>query len=261
MSKEKKSLRQILRIPEAAILEELIASKCDSPSLVGLDDPQKVVRFMRANLRASYVFGRFIVPSYASAVFSSLTTRHPVDNSVGDTLARVIASVSEELCTNNIFWRSNERHSHFWDALESYHAGGGDMVEIIQFMALVDTQGLMSAIEQSTLWTAPSAAFAKNALNCCDDPLALFILMPANEEMAPATYAKALTSLSSEARFAKFRRFLETHVGLDNDEHGPAALDWLDIFIRSSECSEESVRAATKKVITVFSRGTSVVRG
>ncbi len=252
MPTEKKTLSGILQMPEAEELQKAIIRTSESPSLDRLDDPERALRFMRTNLRGSYTFGRFVVPSYATAIFASLTTIQPVQNKLGAVLETIIDVVKGELVTNNIFERPGEHHAHFWDALESYSFAGGDIGEVTSFLTYEGAYGFGQAIEWSSLWSAGSRRFAHNLLRCCEDPLALFILMPANEDLAPRLYARVLATFSREPQFVKFHRFLEKHVELDETGHGPAALAWLDMYIEKAGRRPAQIRAATNKVLAVF---------
>jgi len=252
MLETRKTLSQILRVPEAETLMALIAAKGRSATLSRLDEPERAMVFAKANLRASYLFARFVVPSYASAVFSSLTSAHPVDDEGGALLGRIMEAMRGELFNNNIFDRPGECHSHFHDAWEGYRQAGGDMHEAHHFMVLVEKYGFRRAIRDSTLWSERSADHAEAMLRCCEDPLALFILMPANEEFTPIVYARALSTLSREGRFDGLRTFLSKHVMLDEGDHGPAALEWLELHLRKTPPEPARLAEAIRKVSAVF---------
>lgn len=249
MSQSQKSLFSILDIPEAERLQRVIAAKGASPRLEGLRDPEKALRFIRSSLRGSYLFARFAVPAYAKAVFTLLPYLPPVDDAMGVMLTRILDAVRGELLNNNIFGREGECHSHYWDAREAYEAAGGDMEEIAAFEIDAQRYGFDRAMRSSPFWSLGAKQYAYALLRVCEDPLACFILMPANEELAPRVYKAALARLPDEARFDKFRQFFSRHVELDEGDHGPAALEWLDVAIRVSGCSREQIHAATEKVL------------
>lgn len=145
-----------------------------------------------------------------------------------------------------------EGYAHFNDMLEAYAAAGGDLEEWEQFAEMDRAFGLDHAMEQSPLWRPGSARYGKNLRACADDPLATFIMMPANEILAPLVYAQALASLPRDERFGKFRRFLEAHVELDEGDHGPAFLEWLDMYLLRADIWPDRRRAATRKIQTLF---------
>ena len=244
-----KSLFSILNVPEAETLQRAIAAKGASATLDGLRDPAKALRFIRSNLRGSYLFARFAVPAYAKAVFTLLPYLPPVDDRTGVILTRILDAVKGELLNNNIFGRDGECHSHYHDAREAYEAAGGDMEEVKGFERDAARMGFDRAMRASPFWSAGARTYADALMRVCEDPLACFILMPANEELAPRVYSAALARLPAEGRFDKFRQFFSRHVELDEGDHGPAALEWLDLYVRVSGCSREQIRAATEKVL------------
>lgn len=247
-----KSLVTVLSVPEAKRLQEVIAEKGRSPVLDGLDDPARALRFLRANVCGSYLFARFATPSYAAAVFQSLTKMPPVDDELGRILSSIVDAVRGELFNNNIFDRAGECHSHFYDAFEAYASAGGDVSQVRAFLDAERRHGFARAAAESELWGAGAVRHAHAMLACCRDPLALFVLMPANEDLTPRIYARALGSLSKEARFDAFRRFLERHVALDEDDHGPAALEWLDLYVRRMGIEPARLSAATELVLRLY---------
>lgn len=244
-----KTLAGILNVLEAEMLRDAITAKENSLALAGLDDPEKALAFIRSNLCISYLFARFTVPSYAAAVFSSLTAFHPADDALGATLSKLADAVRGELFNNNVFGRPGECHAHYHDMREAYEAAGGNMTDLSAFMELEGRLGFDRAIEMSTLWSPKSVRYARGLKRCYEDPLALFILMPANEELAPRIYARALVSLCREPRFAKFRQFIERHVALDEEDHGPIALDWLELYLDKTGRTPERIREAAGKVL------------
>lgn len=255
MSKERKTLARILNTTEAAKLQEIIVAKGNSPVLDELDDPEKATRFARVNLRGSYLFARFAVPAFASSVFGSLVRFPPVDDTLGKLVLHLTQAVMGEICNNLIFLRPDECHSHYYDALEAYQAAGGDMAAVTIFTEMVPRFGLDKAMAMSGMWSPGSRRYASNLLECCQDPLAMFILMPANEELAPRVYARALDKLSREKRFDKFRQFLDRHVELDESDHGPITLEWLETYIEKAGPKPAAIKTATEKVLAYFSGG------
>lgn len=244
-----KTLFDILDVPEAVGLAASIAKKGESARLDGLSHPAEALRFIRSTLRGSYLFARLAVPSYAAAAFAVLREFPPVDDRMGAMFARILEAVKGELLNNNIYDRPGECHSHYHDAREAYAAAGGDMEEVAAFERLAAEEGFVPAIEKSSFWSPGSRSYARAMLACCDDPLALFILMPANEELTPKVYARALASLPRTPRFAKFRQFFSRHVELDEGDHGPAALDWLDLYVRHAKPSRDERRIAARKAL------------
>jgi hypothetical protein len=247
------TLSGVLQNEAAKRLEAVLSAKADSPVFKGLGKPENALRFMRASLRGSYLFGRFAVPSYAAAVFGALSAFPPADETLGSMLSGVSEMVRGELFTNNIFGRHGERHAHFHDLSEAYATAGGDVREFWSFSELDAAYGFPYALEHSPLWSAGAARYARGLVNCCGDRLAVFIMMPANEALTPLIYPQALKYLCREERFAKFRRYLEAHVELDANDHGAVALEWLATFIARAKVPSSELRLATEKVLALFS--------
>jgi len=249
-----KTLQNILGMPQGVALQAAIMRKAASPSLDGLDDHERALRFIRSNLRGSYLFARFLVPSYAGAVFSSLTKFPPIDDELGPLISSIVDVVRGELTNNNVFERSGECHAHYHDALEAYEAAYGDMpqLEIDDFHRLESERGIHYALDHSSLWSPGSRAYARSLRACCRQPLATFILMSVNEELAPKIYDRVLASLSRHPRFDKFRHFIERHVQFDATGHGPVTLEWLECFISMARVGPMEVQTATELVLKAF---------
>lgn len=246
------SLAKILQSNEGDRLEKALFSKAKSPILQNLGQPDVALKYMRASLRGSYLFGRHVVPTYLSHAFATLVNYPPANDVLGCVLNKMVNMCTEELSTNNIFGRKGECHSHFNDLFEAYAEAGGDVEEFIAFVSLGDTK---HAIKRSPyLWSKASAEFAEKLLVCCDDPLASFIVLPCNEMLSTIINPVALSNLSKEPRFNKFRRFLEVHIQLDGDDHEYVALEWLAFHLKEAKVSQNQVVEATTKVLKLYEK-------
>lgn len=247
------SLSEILQSEEGNRLEKALFSKADSPVLQNLSKPQDALKYMRASLRGSYLFGRHVVPTYISHAFATLVNYPPANDVVGTILSKFMGMCDGELSTNNIFNREGECHSHFNDLFEAYAEAGGDTQEFLKFSSF-DGDTLAAIDLNHGLWSKAAAGFARKLLGCCDDPLASFILMPCNEMLSTIINPVALSSLCDEPQFAKFRRFLEVHVQLDRDDHGCVALEWLQLHLEKSKTTPNEIAEATRKVLTLYEK-------
>lgn len=253
------SLSAILKNDVAAWLEAVLAEKAASPVLGRLNDPEEAERFLNVNLRGSYLFARYAVPAFASAIFASLSDGHPPDDGTGRLLAAITEAVSGELFNNNVFRRRGECHSHFHDLAEAFEAAVGNRTEVQAFLRQAERGFGPESDSAPASWSSGSRRFAWKLRSCCRDPLAILILMSANEILTPAVYAKALGSLSQEARFDAFRTFLCRHVELDQDDHGPATLRWLQLRVdrlraASPDTAERRIEEATWLVLDLYDR-------
>lgn len=249
---EHPSLAEILNVPSARELERIIAAKAVHPSLMDLYDADRAMRFMTTNLRGSYLFARFSVPLYGARVLQTLTKFPPVGDELGTIVQAILEVVQGEVCNNNIFEREGECHSHFIDAVEAYREAGGDMVGLQGFLDLVEEVGLYDAIHTSPFWTEGSRRYARNLQAINEDALALFIFMPVNEALTPKVYARALKFFNTDPRFNAYRTFLQRHVWLDEDDHGPAAMRWLELYIEKTGVDPVRVEEAAAKVVRLL---------
>lgn len=242
-------------LPDGERLQTALNSKADSPILKALDDPENAMRFMRACVRGSYLFGRHLVPSFASRVFAALPNQGPVNDSLGPILRKVADLCIGELATNNIFHRQ-ECHAHFHDLLDAYNTAGGDVKEFVEFIHDADKIGTTAAIAQHTgLWSKGATAFSKQLLFCCQNSLTTFIVMPCNEMLTTIIYPVAIDHLPKHPQFDKFRRFLEVHIQLDGDDHGYAALEWLAYYLRKYPAAYESpLQKSVKDALALYEK-------
>jgi hypothetical protein len=246
-------LSHYLPINEAKQLDAALYAKGQSKKLTLVSDPAQALKQMRASLRGSYLFGRHVVPKFASYVFEALARRCPVDDMTGVILRNIIDMCVGELATNNIFDKKGACHAHFYDCFEAYLAAGGDGKEVIDFMTLADEEGTAKAIGMSPgLWSVGSAAYARKLLDVLNDQLSTFIVMPCNEVVTTIVNPVTLQHLPREARFDKFRRFLEVHVQLDGDDHGRAALEWLALHVKTANVTTEEMVVATNRVLALY---------
>jgi hypothetical protein len=250
------TLTNVLGIPEAAELDAAILAKAASPRLRDLGDPEIAMRFMRASVRGSYLFNKYVIPAFATEVMRDFRRWAPLNDKLGTLFAGVLDMIRGEMCTNNIFERPGECHAHYYDQLEAYAAAGGDLLEIERYGNLEMNEGAVAAIEQSPLWSGASRQQAMNIyLRSQDDHLCPYIMVAANEVASPLIFARALEYLPKEPRFEKFRTFLAKHVEFDAGDHGPIALQWLQAFLRYEGAPREMLAWSTGRVRDLYIPG------
>jgi len=243
------NLTSILKNPKAAKIEEAIERKANSPVFQELHRPEKALAYIQTNLCMAYLFARYTIPTFASHVFHSLPFRGPTDDKLGHILEGIIGMVQGELFNNNIFERPGECHSHYFDIVEAFQKAGGPIHLVDEFIAREKASGFSLAIKECDLWNSWSVRHAFSSQDCYTDPLATFIMIPATEELSPRICARALENLSTESRFDAYRTFLQKHVELDDDDHGPAALGWLETYLELVHLTPEQIEASTAKVL------------
>lgn len=241
---------KISTLPEAQRVDDMIARKSNSPRLRNLGEVERARDFLRTNLCGSYLFSRYTVPSFGSAVLSSLHHLPPLDDTRGILVKRLIDSVVGEICNNNIFDRPGECHAHYRDMREAYAAAGNAMTIVERFESQVDTFGLEAAMNSNpVLWSEGTKRYGQQLVALCDEPLAIFLLMAVTEQMTPHIYRRALEYLPYSPELRLFRHFLERHVELDRDDHGPAAFQWFALASGMKHATERRLKQAYHKVL------------
>lgn len=240
----------------AVQLSDYIRNKQYNKTIQDLSTDRNAFSFFRKTLRGSYLFARIVIPSFGAHVFKTLTRMPPLDDEMGKNVATIMDVIREEICNSNIYERDGECHSHFLDLLEAYKSADGEMTELEAFFDLdKKLSNLSEAIELSSFWTQGSKDYASELIECCRDPLVLFMIIPVTELMVPVIFKKALETLSPDPRFDKFRKFLNKHIALDGDDHGPAVLNWLDTYIKRTNKHPNVVEGATADVLNLISSG------
>jgi hypothetical protein len=255
MSDAPLSLTSILRIPEAMELDEAIRMKAESGRLRTLGDPDVAMRYMRASVRGSYLFNRYVMPAFASHVFAALRQFPPVNDKLGALLSELMEMIRGELFTNNVFGHPGDCHAHFNDQFAAYEAAGGDIREFLDYFRLEEQGNPWSAAEMSPLWGEASRQVALSLLNLCEEPLATFIVVVANEEASPGIFSAALAHLPTDDRFVMFRTFLAKHVEFDQGDHGPVALRWLEAYLTQTKPAIGEIAWATCRVRDLYVPG------
>ena len=123
--------------------------------------------------------------------------------------------------------------SHFELYLEAMVQAGADTSAILEFLdSLRRGEGLVSALENPAIPPA-SRNFVLTTWKVVESGSLAGIVSAftlGREELIPALFEGLIDSIEAEEhdRVALFRNYLERHVHLDRDEHGPMALRMLD---------------------------------
>lgn len=146
--------------------------------------------------------------------------------------------------------------SHFELYLAAMAEAGADVGPIDRFVGLI-AQGVhwSEALRQGGKDIPPAAAdFVSFHLGLAEKGSTAALVGAfslAREGVIPDMFNRLLTELARELpqRFGKFSYYLRRHVGLDGDEHGPAANKLLDLFTDGNETAVlEALEAARESL-------------
>jgi len=225
-------------------LDLLIENDQQAAILDRLSESEIVLKVMRSGLWASLLFNQHTIPSYAAYVFQTLTTLSPVDDELGPILAGVMGAIKGELYTNNIYGNAKECHSHYQDLVTAYLAAGGKVETVEEVVRRL--QGISND---------KRSEYGKRLIQLLKNPLATFILVPAIEKSTPRFFETVARNLSCEARFDKYRQFVEKHIELDRGEHSSVTMDWLAYILKKQPHSIGYLTLSISQVITVMQLG------
>ena len=244
-------LAKILGTRNAQELERVIEEGWQTPVIKRLQEPEIALKVMSTGVRSSYLFVKHIIPLYAAHVFQTLSTLAPVDDKLGPILAGITGAVQGELYNNNIYGRPKECHSHYLDMVEAFEYAGGDVSSVCEFEKA--SNGITEEAQGRKIWTKEPTAYAHHdTIVLLKNPLSTFILVPAIEEMTPRLFESISRNLSPEARFDKYRQFLDRHVEIDRSEHSSVTTDWLEYFLSKKHSSEYEIDESVENVITTM---------
>lgn len=251
--KMKPTLTNVLGTEKAELLEKTLLGKADVLSKKDISSEEATLKYLRANLRSSYIFNRFVVPSYMSHVFSSLKDFPPLDDNVGYVVRQLLGMCKGELTNNNVYNRRGECHSHFRDLYEAYAEAGGDTKEFDAFEKLVEEFEIFQGMAYSEkLWSEKAKTNASVTLSRCTQPLECFVLMACNEILTTVIFPVVIEKMSKHSRFDKFRKFMEVHIDLDGDDHSCATLDWIAIYLENNKFTKREINNTVDRVLDVF---------
>ncbi len=219
------------------------------PVFTNCTDEAVAEKLVVVTLWHTFVFGRFVLPSFIGHSFLSLRNLLPADDTIGKALRGVMSVGIGELATNNVFERAGETHSHYWDMREAYEQsiGRGNVLNLFESMA--SRNGVHSAAKHfPDYWSPNMRHYARLAERVTEKPLPTFILAAASEEVIRRGYEVILAHLPQTEQFGLFRLFLERHVELDSGDHGPATAEWFRTYVGYCPPSDAEIENAVDEV-------------
>jgi len=213
----------------------------------GRDDV--ALKLVTLSLCHTYLFGRFTLPSYAAHIFFTLRELPPTDDELGKILLSNSSVFSGELFTSNVSGKSGDHHAHYFDMIEAYERAGGDK-DVINRFRQADVKGnFAQAILNSSIWSKTMISYAHFLQNATKDKITAFLIAVASEETIQEGYKTILKHLNAHERYSKYKSFLEKHIELDTQAHGPATIQWINWYIDNVKPTKAEVDKAMRKTV------------
>ena len=228
--KEMGVVEAIYQHPEATEIERLMGNWANVPLLSAVGDEEAARKLAEITLVHTNLFGILTLPSYAAHMFWAHRKFPPTNDEQGRLMKSNLEVVAGELCTNNIFQRDGESHSHYFDMQEAYFALRGDPCPT----------GTLT-------WSDSMFDYEKYLRRTTEDPLATFMISLVSEETIGESYKTILANLSPDQKYNAWRTFMKRHIELDEAEHGPITTEWLNYYIESARPSSNDVASALEK--------------
>lgn len=220
--------------PAGQLLDSFLENEKPSPILEKIGEAKTALHLMRSGLWFSKMFNRYAVPAYGVHIFKTVSLFESVNDELGTLLAGVSGIIKGELFNNNIYGNPRECHSHYEDMLVAYLEAGGKLQD----------QDLVRPEYETALETVLA------------NPLATFIFIAANEKWTPPFFEAVSKNLCQEARFDKYRQFVNRHIELDRGEHSSTAMKWLSfVYRKDSPFYYGDFESAVSDVILLMSSG------
>jgi hypothetical protein len=245
-----------------SVLEEKMAEWSRMPLFEQSKDAAVAEDLLSRTWKHAYVFARLTMPSYSAHLFFALRQFPPsrdgglVDSRV---LARNVQMIEDELFTNNMYRRDGERHAHVYDVEEALYCAHELTFEPGGYHLFGYQREPSFLFYLETPVREALNTYYDTVQELTKDPLTTFLMVAVSEVTIPETYLQILPHLTNP-RFERFCRFMRQHVALDGDEHGPASVDWLNMYLNIREVGlqntneyrclpqEEAIACIDKKV-------------
>lgn len=196
----------------------------------------------------TYLFGRYTLPSWIGHLFLALRDLPPADEILSPVLVSALRLGEGELATTNVFQQVGDApHAHYWDMRQAVIVAGVSYHAISSFERNERRQGIHRAMETSSLWSAAMRDYACLLEEVTRDPLTTFVIGLVSEDTIQRGYQEILRHLPSSETFLDYRTFLERHIVLDQVEHGPSTIAWVNHFLK--RCTEQQIEMAMNNTI------------
>ncbi len=141
--------------------------------------------------------------------------------------------------------------SHFELYVESMREVGADAEPPLVFLEQVRRQGIQAALDAGNV-PEPSRRFMRRTFGFLDTgkpQVVAAALALGREQIIPAMFRALLKRMNISAEQApKFHYYLERHIHLDEDFHGPMSLRLLESFCGTPQAMAEAQQAAREAI-------------
>ncbi|MDP7037667.1 MAG: DUF3050 domain-containing protein [Myxococcota bacterium] len=217
-------LRQLDWPPELSARMRYLYTRCATHSVFGqLHEIESLHLFMEHHIWAVWDF-MCLTKSVQQVLCSQKSPWQPAQH---PDLARTMHEIMQEEESGQ--WHDGRYLSHFEWYLEAMREAGANTTQIEGFMHHLENKG--DAYEGLERFAPPAAAkFVKQTLMLCAGSPATRIAAFAlgREKLIPDMFPKLL----EHSRFGGLRYYLEQHIEIDGDAHGPFALQMLERYAR-----------------------------
>lgn len=205
--------------PEVAQIRDLIGLLQDHPIWGQLSSLERVRCFMEHHVWAVWDFMSLLKSLQAELAPARIPWVPPWDSAATRFINEIV--IGEESDEGP----DGRPASHFEIYIRAMDRAGAQTQPILSFVADVTRGGLPETAFGRTSMPSTVRRFVQTTLNfCCaslPERVAAFTL--GREEIIPAMFSAALRGLSEREQLDGFIWYLERHVAVDRDRHGPLA--------------------------------------
>jgi hypothetical protein len=205
--------------PEVTRIGDLIGRLQDHPIWRQLSSLERVRCFMEHHVWAVWDFMSLLKSLQAELAPARIPWVPPCDSAAARFINEIV--VGEESDEGP----DGRPASHFEIYIRAMEGAGARTQPILSFVADVARDGVTEAAFERTSLPSPVRRFVQTTLSFCraslPERVAAFTV--GREEIIPVMFTAALRGLPEREQLRGFIWYLERHVGMDRDRHGPLA--------------------------------------
>ncbi len=238
----------LARHHKTKMLQKLLDRWAVMPIFSACANPIVASQLIALSLWHTYLFGRFTLPRYIGHSFLALSALPPAEGQVARAIRGLLSVAEGELATNNIVGGSIY-HAHYHDMRAVSVQAGGSVADIEAFERDERGVGLFKAMLSSALWSSEMCRYARLLERVTRQPLVSWLIALVSEETIPRGYQVILDHLPPVEEFRAYRTFLARHIELDQGEHGPSTIEWVELCLAQGEYNSQEIDDAINLTI------------